>query len=72
MTSKQTVKDFLHFLNTRSGNVVTDYNTYDYKELRKALIDCLSQAMEDGYKQGHLEAEAATLYDVSIGGHKDW
>lgn len=75
MTDKQIVEDFLHFLNTHKGYIVTDTGadqTYNYLELRKAIINCLNQAMEDGYKKGHLEAEAAALYDVSIGGHKDW
>lgn len=75
MTDKQIVEDFLHFLNTHKGYIVTDTGadqTYNYSELRKAIINCLNQAMEDGYKKGHIEAEAAALYDVSIGGHKDW
>ena len=75
MTDKQIVEDFLHFLYTHKGYIVTDTGadqTYNYLELRKAIINCLNQAMEDGYKKGHIEAEAAALYDVTIGGHKDW
>lgn len=75
MTDKQIVEDFLHFLNTHKGYIVTDTGadqTYNYLELRKAIINCLNQAMEDGYKKGHVEAEAAALYDVTISGHKDW
>ena len=73
MTDKQVVEDFLHFLNNHRGYIVTDTdNTYHYLELRKAIINCLNQAMEDGYKKGYIEAEAAALYDVTIGGHKDW
>ena len=75
MTDKQIVEDFLHFLHTHKGYIVTDTGadqTYNYLELRKAIINCLNQAMEDGYKKGHIEAEAAALYDVTIGGHKDW
>ena len=75
MTDKQIVEDFLHFLHTHEGYIVTDTGadqTYSYLELRKSIINCLSQAMEDGYKKGHIEAEAAALYDVTIGGHKDW
>lgn len=75
MTDKQIVEDFLHFLNTHKGYIVTDTGgdqTYNYLELRKAIINCLKQAMEDGYKKGHIEAEANALYDVTIGGHKDW
>ena len=75
MTDKQIVEDFLHFLNTHKGYIVTDTGacqTYNYLELRRAIINCLSQAMEDVYKKGHIEAEAAALYDVTISGHKDW
>ena len=75
MTDKQIVEDFLHFLNTHKGYIVTDTDadqTYNYLELRKAIINCLSQAMEDGYKQGKLDTEAAELFDATIGGHKDW
>lgn len=73
MTDKQIVEDFLYLLNNKEGliSTLTDH-VITYKELRTAIINCLSQAMEDGYKKGHLEAEAAALYDVSIGGHKDW
>lgn len=75
MTDKQIVEDFLHFLYTHKGYIVTDTGadqTYNYLELHTAIINCLSKAMEDGYEKGHLEAEAAALYDVTIGGHKDW
>ena len=73
MTDKQIVEDFLHFLNNHKGYITTDTdNTYNYLELRRAIINCLTQAMEDGYKQGRIEAEAAALYDITIGGHKDW
>lgn len=75
MTDKQIVKDFLHFLNNHKGHIITDKGveqTYSCIELRKAIINCLNQAMEDGYKKGHTEAEANALYDVTIGGHKDW
>ena len=73
MTDKQIVEDFLHFLNNHRGYITTDTdNTYHYLELRRAIINCLTQAMEDGYKKGHIEAEATALYDVTIGGHKDW
>lgn len=73
MTDKQIVEDFLHFLNTHKGYIVTDTGcdqTYNYKELRRAIINCLTQAMEDEYKKGHIEAQA--LYDISVSGKKDW
>lgn len=72
MTSKQKVKHFLHFLENNQTEIYTQDSTITFAEMREAIIDCLKQAMEDGYKQGHLEAEAAALYDVTIGGHKDW
>ena len=75
MTYKQIVEDFLHFLNTHKGYIVTDTGanqTYNYLELRRAIINCLNQAIEDGYKKGRIEAETNALYDVNIGGHKDW
>ena len=73
MTDKQIVEDFLYLLNNKEGLISTlTGHVITYKELRTAIINCLSQAMEDGYKKGHLEAEAAALYDVSIGGYKDW
>lgn len=73
MTDKQIVEDFLNLLNNKEGliSTLTGY-VITYKELRTSIINCLNQAMEDGYKKGHIEAEAAALYDVTIGGHKDW
>lgn len=73
MTDKQIVEDFLYLIDNKEGliSTLTGY-VITYKELRTAIINCLNQAMEDGYKKGHIEAEAAALYDVTIGGHKDW
>ncbi len=61
MTSKQKVEDFLQFLNYKNGSIVTDNGAYSYKEMREAIINCLKQAMEDGYKQGQLDEETSTL-----------
>ena len=72
MTSKQKVKYFLHFLENNQTEIHTQAGTITFAEMRDAIIECIEQAMTDGYKQGHIEAEAAALYDVSIGGHKDW
>ena len=70
MTSKQIVEEFLALLDDKDGLISTyTGEVVTYKELRTAIIDCLNQAMEDGYKNGHIEAEAAALYDVTIGGH---
>ena len=78
MTSKRIVKEFLNKPNNivfpmfriedDSGNLIEVYE----RELKEAIVDCLKQAMEDGYKRGQVETEAANLFDVTIGGHKDW
>jgi hypothetical protein len=78
MTSKQIVKEFLNkpsnvifpmfYAEEDNGGLVEVYE----QDLKDAIKEWLVKAMEDGYKQGHLEAEAAALYDVTIGGHKDW
>lgn len=72
MTDKQIVEDLLQYFNNHPGYIDTDNDIYNYKKIRKAIINCLKQAMEDGYKKGHIEAEAQALYDVSISGKKDW
>lgn len=76
MTSKQIVEDFLHFLNTHKGYIVTDTGadqTYNYIELRKAIIDCLKQAMADGYEKGCRDTEASELFDKTlISVKQDW
>jgi hypothetical protein len=74
MTDKQIVEDFLYFLNNHRGYITTDTdNTYHYLELRTSIINCLNQAMEDGYKQGYNKAEADALFDVSVSQmQKDW
>ena len=72
MTDKQIVEDLLYYFNKHPGYIDTGNGIYKYKKIRRAIMNCLKQAMEDGYKKGHLEAEAAALYDVTIGGHKDW
>ena len=59
MTSKQKVKHFLHFLENNQTEIYTQDSTITFDEMRDAIIDCLKQAMADGYKQGHIEAEAA-------------
>jgi hypothetical protein len=73
VTDKQIVEDFLYLLNNKEGLISTlTGHVITYKELRTSIINCLNQAMEDGYKKGHIEAEAAALYDITISGHKDW
>lgn len=68
MTSKQKVKHFLHFLENNQTEIHTQGGTITFAEMREAIIDCFKQAMADGYK----DAECAALFDVTIGGHKDW
>ena len=74
MTSKQIVKDLLYYLNKRSGYIQTDTdNYYSYKKLRKAIMDCLKQAMADGYEKGCRDTEAAELFEKTlISGKEDW
>ena len=69
MTDKQIVEDFLHFLMTHKGYIVTrdDSQTYGYLELRKAIINCLNQAMEDGYNKGSMEANINASYYTTMG-----
>ena len=70
MTSKQIVEDFLHFLDTHKGYIVTDTGadqTYNYLELRTAIIDCLQQAMVDGYNKGSMEANRNASYYITMG-----
>lgn len=70
MTSKQIVEDFLHFLNTHKGHIVTDTGAdqiYNYLELRTAIIDCLQQAMVDGYNKGSMEANRNASYYITMG-----
>ena len=68
MTDKQIVEDFLHFLNTHKGNMVTGADlTYNYRELRKAIINCLNQAMEDGYNKGSMEANINAAHYITMG-----
>ena len=70
MTDKQIVKEFLDLLGCKEGLISTlNGNVVTYKELRTSIINCLSEAMEDGYKK----SEAETLFDVSVSQiQKDW
>ena len=68
MTDKQIIEDFLYFLNYHKGYITTDTdNTYNYLELRKAIINCLNQAMEDGYNKGSMEANINASYYTTMG-----
>jgi hypothetical protein len=74
MTDKQIVEDFLAVLNHKDGLISTfTGHVITYKELRTSIINCLNQAMEDGYKNGYSKAEADALFDVSVSQvQKDW
>lgn len=68
MTDKQIVEDFLALLNrkedlisTLTGHVIT------YKELRTSIINCLNQAMEDGYNKGSMEANINAAHYITMG-----
>ena len=70
MTDKQIVKEFLDLLDCKEGLISTlNGNVVTYKELRTSIINCLNEAMEDGYKK----SEAEALFDVSVSQiQKDW
>jgi hypothetical protein len=45
MTDKQIVEDFLYLLNNKEGLISTlTGHVITYKELRTAIVNCLSQA----------------------------
>lgn len=76
MTDKQIVEDFLYLLNNKEGliSTLTDH-VITYKELRTAIINCLHQAMEDGYAKCLNEALSQAEMDFDktlISGKKDW
>lgn len=77
MTSKQLIKEFIEHEDTIDECLQPIFQTTDgtdifINDLREAFVEVVEQALEDGYKRGHIEAEAGALYDVTIGGHKDW
>lgn len=73
MTDKQRVKDFITFLQEHPDTIMIGKNeSYTYSSLRESIIKTLQMSHSDGYEQGKLDTEANALYDVTIGGHKDW
>ena len=74
MTSKQIVEDLLYYLKNHPGYIQSDTNNYySYKKLRKAIIDCLKQAMTDGYEKGCQDTKTSELFDKTlISGKEDW
>ena len=68
MTDKQIVEDFLYLLNNKEGLISTlTGHVITYKELRTAIMNCLSQAMEDGYNKGSMEANINASYYTTMG-----
>lgn len=77
MTSKQLIKEFIEHEDTIDECLQPIFQTTDgtdifINDLREAFVEVIEQALEDGYKKGHIEAEANALYNITIGGHKDW
>lgn len=77
MTSKQLIKEFIEHEDTIDECLQPIFQTTDgtdifINDLREAFVEVVEQALEDGYKKGHIEAEANALYDITISGHKDW
>lgn len=77
MTSKQLIKEFIEHEDTIDECLQPVFQASDgtdifINDLREAFIEVIEQALEDGYKKGHIEAEASALYDVTISRHKDW
>ena len=69
MTDKQIVEDLLQYFNNHPGYIDTDNGIYNYKKIRRAIINCIKQAMEDGYNK----AQAEALFDASVSQtQKDW
>ena len=67
MTSKQIVNDVLNHFKIHPGYIQTDTNNYySYKKLRKAIRDCLKQAMTDGYEKGCQDTKAFELFDKTL------
>lgn len=63
MTDKHIVKDLLQYFNNHPGYIDTGNGIYNYKKIRRAIIKCLRQAMEDGYRKGYIEAEGYALWE---------
>ena len=75
ITDKQIVEDLLQYFNNHPGYIDTDNDIYNYKKIRKAIINCLKQAMEDGYAKCLNEAISQAEMDFDktlISGKKDW
>ncbi len=68
MTNKQIVEKFLDLINCKEGLISTlTGEVITYKELHDAILDCLNQALEDGYNRGSMEANANASYYMTMG-----
>lgn len=68
MTDKQIVEDFLALLNRKEGLISTlTGHVITYKALRTSIINCLNQAMEDGYNKGSMEANINAAHYITMG-----
>lgn len=67
MTDKQIVEDLLQYFNNHPGYIDTDNGIYNYKKIRRAIINCIKQAMEDGYNKGSMEANINASHYITMG-----
>ncbi len=74
MTEKQTVKDFVDFLQKHPDSiVVTGNNSYTYGTLRDSIIKTIGMAYSDGEVKGFTKARSEELFDKTLISNKeDW
>lgn len=74
MTEKETVKNFVDFLEKHPDSIVcTGENTYTYKTLRDSIVKTLSMAYGDGEIKGFTKARSEELFDKTLISNKeDW
>ena len=74
MNEKQTVKDFIDFLDKYSDSIIcTGENTYTYSTLRESIIKTLQMAYGDGEVKGFNDCQEQELFDKTlISGKEDW
>lgn len=74
MTEKQTVKNFIDFLEKHPDSIVcTGDNTYTYKTLRDSIAKTLSMAYGDGEVKGFNDANNEENFDKTLISNKqDW
>ena len=74
MTEKQTVKDFLNFLEQHPDSIInTENHTYTYSTLMDSIIKTLSMAYGDGELKGFNDCQEQELFDKTLISEKeDW